>query len=132
MQNELIPDGGYSRNVQGTWTIRRRIIFSSLIFCAFCIAYILFFGDDTRLNESIILGAFGLAGTVIGAYCFGAVWDDKTKREHTIGGPQNEFTFEKPKQSKNVVQPTDERRKRAKDRLEKMKRNKIKVDNPDA
>lgn len=61
-----------------SWKIRRRIIFITLIFCALEIGYITFFGKDTSLNESIVTSAFLLAGSVIGSYVFGAVWDDKS------------------------------------------------------
>ncbi len=66
-----------ARNFGGAWTHRRRIIYGMLVFCAFCIIYLMFHGSDTRLNESIASSAFFLAGGVIGSYVFGAVWDDK-------------------------------------------------------
>lgn len=64
-----------------SWKARRRIIYATLIFCAFCIGYILFKGQPTSLNEIIVLSCFGLAGSVIGSYVFGAVWDDKNFME---------------------------------------------------
>lgn len=66
-----------SRNFGGSWTHRRRIIYCTLIFCAFCIVFIMFYGSDTKLHEAIVSSAFLLAGGVIGSYVFGAVWDDK-------------------------------------------------------
>jgi len=69
--------GAVARNFGGAWTHRRRIIYGTLVFCAFCIIYLLFHGSDTRLNETIVSSAFLLAGGVIGSYVFGAVWDDK-------------------------------------------------------
>ncbi len=69
--------GPVARNFGGAWTHRRRIIYGTLVFCAFCISYLLFRGSDTRLNETIVSSAFLLAGGVIGSYVFGAVWDDK-------------------------------------------------------
>ena len=65
------------------WHMRRRIIITSLILCAFVIIYITIWGEDTRLNETIILGAFGLTASVIGAYCFSAVWDDNNSKIHS-------------------------------------------------
>ncbi len=59
-----------------SWKNRRKIIFASLLFCAFCIMFIMFQGNDTRVNESIVLGSFMLAGSVIGTYVFGATWQD--------------------------------------------------------
>ncbi len=59
------------------WTIRRRIVHATLIFCAACVAFLLWKGEDSALNQAIANGAFLLAGSVIGAFVFGAVWDDK-------------------------------------------------------
>lgn len=65
-----------------SWKIRRRIIVTSLLLCAFTILYIMFMGEDTRLNETIVMGSFGLAGAIISAYIFGATWEDNTTRVH--------------------------------------------------
>ncbi len=62
---------------QAPWKIRRRIIIVTLSLCAFVVIYLLFRGADTRLHETLANGAFFLAGSVIGAYVFGAAWDDK-------------------------------------------------------
>ena len=59
-----------------SWKNRRRVIFLTLGFCAFCIAYIMIFGVDSRVNETIVLGAFGLMFTTIGFYVAGAAWTD--------------------------------------------------------
>lgn len=59
-----------------SWKVRRRIILSTLVFCAFAVLYIMFQGNDTRINETIVLGCFGLAGSVIGFYVAGASWED--------------------------------------------------------
>lgn len=58
------------------WRIRRTIVIMTLVFCATCICYITLFGEDTRVNETILIGCFTLAGATIGSYVFGAVWDD--------------------------------------------------------
>lgn len=60
-----------------SWAVRRRIIITTLLFCAFCITYIMVWGDDRPVMEVIVFSAFGLALSVIGSYIFGAVWDDK-------------------------------------------------------
>lgn len=65
------------RNTMGTWTVRRRIVHATLIFCAGEVVYLTGWGGNTRLNETIVMCAFALAGAVIGCYVFGAVWDDK-------------------------------------------------------
>jgi hypothetical protein len=60
-----------------SWFVRRRIIVGTLLFCAVTVGYITLYGTDTRLNETIIECSFLLAGSVIGSYVFGAIWDDK-------------------------------------------------------
>lgn len=59
-----------------SWRLRRRIIFGTLAFAAGVIVWLLVDGADTRLNETIAQGVMILAGSVIGAYVFGAAWDD--------------------------------------------------------
>lgn len=58
------------------WKYRRKIVCLTLLFCAVGVGWLTFKGADTRLNETLALGYFGLAGAVIGAYVFGAVWHD--------------------------------------------------------
>ena len=60
-----------------SWTVRRRIIIATLLFCAFCVVYVMVWGDDRGVLETIVFCAFGLGLSVIGSYIFGAVWDDK-------------------------------------------------------
>lgn len=60
----------------GTWKNRRRVIFSTLIFCALIVSYITVWGVDTILHRSIAEALILLAGGVIGSYVFGAVVDD--------------------------------------------------------
>lgn len=72
-----------NRNQEGKpWQFRRTIIIMSLVFCATLITYLTLYGDDTRLNETLALGAFGLGISVIGSAVFGAVWDDKNTLKH--------------------------------------------------
>ena len=59
------------------WKIRRRIVNLTLAFCAVGIAYLIFYGNDTRLHETIANGLMVLAGSTIGSYIFGSTWDDK-------------------------------------------------------
>lgn len=59
-----------------SWRIRRRIILATLMFCAAEVLYLTVWGRDTGLHETLANGALILAGSVIGAYVFGAVWDD--------------------------------------------------------
>jgi len=61
---------------QPNWKIRRFIILATLFFCAIVIIKIIWSGADTPTAQVALYGSFGLAGTVIGSYVFGAVWDD--------------------------------------------------------
>lgn len=63
--------------IKPSWKIRRRIVIATLTFCAFCVAWIMIRGDERSVLEVIVMCAFGLAGSTIGAYVFGSVWDDK-------------------------------------------------------
>ncbi len=62
--------------MRASWKIRRKLIYATLVFCGFCILWILLTGDDRGVNEVIVMASFGLAGSTLGAYIFGAVWDD--------------------------------------------------------
>lgn len=59
------------------WENRRRVIFLTLLFCAGCIIYVMVQGNDTRVNETIVMMSFITMISVIGSYVFGAAWDDK-------------------------------------------------------
>jgi len=59
-----------------SWRNRNRVIYATLIFCAVIVGYIVFNGSDTRLYETTVLAAFGLAGSVVGFYIAGATWQD--------------------------------------------------------
>lgn len=60
-----------------SWTIRRRIIVSTLVWCAGMVTYLAIWGRDINLSEAAINGCLLLMASVIGSYVFGAVWDDK-------------------------------------------------------
>lgn len=60
-----------------SWRIRRTVIIATLLFCAGEIIYLTGWGQDTDLASTIANGVLILAGSVIGAYVFGAAWDDR-------------------------------------------------------
>lgn len=60
-----------------SWRVRRRIIITTLLFCAGETIYLTGWGADTSLHATIANGVLILAGSVIGAYVFGAAWDDR-------------------------------------------------------
>lgn len=61
---------------QPSWKLRRRAVFSSLIFSMVVILYVAIRWDSTPLAETLVLGAFGLIGAIVAAYIGGAVYED--------------------------------------------------------
>ncbi|MCO5083381.1 MAG: hypothetical protein M9955_17205 [Rhizobiaceae bacterium] len=77
------------------WKVRRLIVYLALFFCAAMVVIVFVtssfaqFGGvavDNELNRTIVTSCFFLAGSVIGAFVFGAVWDDRNVMQ--ILGPQ--------------------------------------------
>ncbi len=66
----------------GKWSIRRRIILCTLVFCAVVVLTALFDKEiDPEVAKTAIGQAFLSASMVIGSYVFGATWDDKNARK---------------------------------------------------
>ncbi|MCZ7855995.1 hypothetical protein O9X81_05160 [Agrobacterium salinitolerans] len=61
------------------WSVRRRIIILSLIWCAALVTYLAVWGKPTSLSEAIATGLILLFGSIVGSYVFGAVWEKNTK-----------------------------------------------------
>lgn len=59
-----------------SWKLRRRAVFSSLIFGFVTIAYVALFGEANSLNEMLVLGAYSLVGGVVAAYIGGSAYED--------------------------------------------------------
>ncbi len=69
---------------QFEWHRRRRLIYATLAFCLVSGAALLIAGlsgMDSTLLTTLVVSNYGLVGTVIGSYVFGAVWDDKNARQ---------------------------------------------------
>lgn len=63
---------------QKPWSFRRRVVVTTLLFCAFCVLWVMIRGAaDPASGQTIVASAFTLATAVIGSYIFGAVWHDK-------------------------------------------------------
>ena len=45
------------------------------------VQYIIIAGEDTALNQQTVIAMLGVIASIIGAYFFGATWDDNNKRE---------------------------------------------------
>ncbi|MBA4774292.1 MAG: hypothetical protein H2044_01380 [Rhizobiales bacterium] len=61
------------------WSVRRRIIILSLIWCAALVTYLAIWGKPTSLSEAIATGLILLFGSIVGSYVFGAVWEKNTQ-----------------------------------------------------
>lgn len=70
-----------------SWRIRRRIIVGTLLYCGAMVLYLAVWGESTSLAEAIATGLILLAGSVIGSYVFGAVWDDRNVMKAQQGEP---------------------------------------------
>lgn len=72
---------------QFEWVRRRRLIYGTLAYClvsqtAVLIASLL--GFEGALLNTITVSNYGLAGSMLGSYIFGAIWDDKSARETEV------------------------------------------------
>ena len=70
-----------------TWRIRRRATFGTLGYCALVIAVVMWRWEDTRLAETLVLGAFGLAAAALGAYTGAAAYQDVRSPYGSAGRP---------------------------------------------
>lgn len=59
-----------------SWKLRRRAVFSSLIFGMAIVIYTAIKWESTSLAETLALGGFGLIGAVVAAYIGGAAYED--------------------------------------------------------
>lgn len=74
------------------WPRRRRYMTVVLAWAMLNTDYILIFGTDNALHQNALVALITLIGSIIGAYVFGAVWDDSDKRKRACrdqdGDPQ--------------------------------------------
>ncbi|MDF2114781.1 hypothetical protein PY365_04295 [Roseiarcaceae bacterium H3SJ34-1] len=70
------------------WDKRRPVIYLSLLFCAGNVQYLIVWGADTALHQQIALALIAFAVSVVGSYCFAAVWDDKSKRDAAVAAAE--------------------------------------------
>jgi uncharacterized membrane protein len=59
-----------------SWKMRRRAVFTSLVFGMGIVIYVALRWDSTSLSETLALGGFGLIGAVVAAYIGGAAYED--------------------------------------------------------
>lgn len=63
------------------WKHRRRLVYSTLIFCAMSITYLMVWGDDSALHREIASTLGFTALGVLAAYLGGGVADDKFRKD---------------------------------------------------
>jgi hypothetical protein len=62
-----------------SWLWRRLAVFSSLAVCDISILYLVIYGVDTRLNETLANGVLLLMAAIVNGYVFAGMLDDKNK-----------------------------------------------------
>jgi tetrahydromethanopterin S-methyltransferase subunit D len=59
-----------------SWKMRRRAVFSSLVFGFALLVYVAVRWEDLRIAEVLAVGAFTMIATVVSAYIAGATVED--------------------------------------------------------
>jgi hypothetical protein len=80
-----------------SWKMRRRAVFTSLVFGMGIVIYTAIRWDSTSLSETLALGGFGLIGAVVAAYIGGAAYEDvklRTTPEYQSNFSRNENDYE--------------------------------------
>ena len=62
-----------------SWTVRRLFLFITSAFAMGCITIVLYKAMDTAAAETAVAMSFALLMSNVGAYVFGATWDNKGK-----------------------------------------------------
>lgn len=81
----LAPAAVPSGLFEADWRLRRRVVFSTLAFCAGGIVYLMLRGDpDSRLHETIANGLVLTAASVVLGYLGFPVLDDRFRRQAAL------------------------------------------------
>lgn len=72
--------------MERSWIYRRVVVFYALGFSSGLLVALFVAGDDTMLAREMAQGAWMLLGATIGAYVFGAAWDDRNKAKEILDG----------------------------------------------
>jgi len=70
--------------ITDNWPRRRKWMSFALIWLAGNVQYILIMGKDTAVNEQALTTMVTAFVSIICFYVFGAVWDDKSKRDTLV------------------------------------------------
>jgi len=65
-----------------SWKLRRRFMFIVTGFCMIVILLALLVKPDTGVAGTAISFGFGTITGILGSYVFGAVWDDKNRKDN--------------------------------------------------
>jgi hypothetical protein len=67
-----------------TWSVRRTFVFLAGTFCVAIILYVVVRWNDISFASPLVIGAFGVLGTVVTAYVGGTVYKEHgEKKEET-------------------------------------------------
>lgn len=91
----------YFKAGRSDWTVRRRLVIFSLMFFAWVIVHSLIWVEDTNRANNAINQAMTIGGSILVAYIFGAVMDDRFKAQFGAGLPSQTTTV----QQTTVQQP---------------------------
>lgn len=69
-------DCGAYRVTGPSWKYRRRAVFSTLIFGAVVIFYVLASGDDRPVLDTVVLSVAGLMGAALSVYTGASAYED--------------------------------------------------------
>lgn len=92
------------------WRVRRSLVIGTILWCGGIVTFITLAGGESSLRETVAVGALTLAGSTLGSYVFGAIWDDQNKRRFGAGGRRVETRVEEvtPAAPVNPVAPIAE------------------------
>ncbi len=63
-------------NTKPSWKYRRRAVFSTLVFGAVVILYVLASGDDRPVLDTVVLSVAGLMGAALSVYTGASAYED--------------------------------------------------------
>lgn len=76
------------------WAVRRRLVIFALLFFAWIIVYSLVWVVDTDRANNAINQSMTIGGSILVAYIFGAVMDDRFKAQFGVGLPSQTTTVQ--------------------------------------
>lgn len=65
----------------GIWTLRRRFMYITTLFCMGVVAYCLHYNMTSVTAQTAVSWAFITIASTVGSYVFGAAWDDHSARQ---------------------------------------------------